>query len=448
MDGDAILRLRGFGIGFGDKTVLEHIHLAVPSRGAFVITGSGGAGKSTLVRTLAGHNDAQPALRTWGRVDYLGRPLSQCVTRPSLVGQNARLLMSSVAENLAVGLPDRERLTHLEQRILLGAALDRYGLAELGRVIEASVVDLPPGLQRRLAIVRSVLSDPALLMLDEPTAGLDDDEREPLLALLRAETAHRAVLVITHNRQDALRLGGQTALFASGQLQAVEETEEFFLRPSSEIVRHFVATGTCYLPPESFHSTTAPKAEPDTWRPPPPEATTAYPRSLHWVLPGQLAGLPRPGLLDELEDDLAGLAVLGVTLLVNLEETPTVPAAALDGIGIASLHFPIADMGAPAPSATLALCQTISAHLATGHRVAVHCRAGLGRTGTVLAAYLISLGSEALVALESVRRLQPRFVQSQPQLEFLQAFAEFLTERRAGGLTTRPLIERSLSKCP
>ena len=438
------LVLRGFGVAFGDTSILEQVELEVPARGAFSLVGSGGAGKSTLLRTLAGHNDAQPALRTWGRVEYAGRSLANG-PRPSLVGQNARLLMATVAENVAFGLPDRQRLTPLEQRITVRTALERHGLPELTDALDTSVVDLPLGVQRRLAVVRTVLCEPALLMLDEPTVGLGDADKALLLGLLAGECERRALLLVTHDRGAALALGGHVALLVGGRVVETGATTTFFRAPTTALGRLFVETGTCYLTTDE-PPTVDDVAVSDA---PPPRSTPARaPRSLHWILPGQLAGLPRPGLLKDVEDDLAGLVALGIDFLINLEETETVPAAALAAVGIEGHHHPIDDMGAPTTTAALELCAVVERAIRDGRRVAIHCRAGLGRTGTMLAAYLIHTGLDALEALESVRKLQPRFVQSSTQLEFLSEFERAVAHlRRLEGPTVRTTIERKSTEC-
>ncbi|MCA9609854.1 MAG: hypothetical protein KC619_29855, partial [Myxococcales bacterium] len=97
-----LLRLRGFGVAFEQTVVLASIDLDVPSRGIVNLVASAGEGKSTLLRTLAGLNDAQPALRTWGEAIYLGEPLG--AQRPALVQQHARLLTATVRENLVSAL--------------------------------------------------------------------------------------------------------------------------------------------------------------------------------------------------------------------------------------------------------------------------------------------------------------------------------------------------------
>jgi atypical dual specificity phosphatase len=88
-------------------------------------------------------------------------------------------------------------------------------------------------------------------------------------------------------------------------------------------------------------------------------------------------------------------------------------------------------MCAPGIEQAETLCREIAARIERNEVVAVHCHAGLGRTGTVLAAFLIWEGRPALDALEAVRRVEPRWVQSQEQVTFLDAFAHARAARSA-----------------
>src|SRR5690554_2679635 len=89
----AVLSLRGFGIGFSEKTIVASVDLDIPDRQVTVLLGPSGTGKSTLLRTLGGYHDASPNLRTWGEASYLGAPITS-EERPLLVGQNARMMMA------------------------------------------------------------------------------------------------------------------------------------------------------------------------------------------------------------------------------------------------------------------------------------------------------------------------------------------------------------------
>lgn len=432
---EALLQLRGFGVAFGERVVLSSVTLDVPPRGITMLMGPGGAGKSTLLRTLAGFNDGNPSLRTWGEALYAGCALGAGGhLAPALVAQSARLLMASVLENVVHGLPNRAALTPLAQRELARELLADSGLGALADRLDDRVVRLPLATQRRLAIMRSVLSAPALLCVDEPTAGLDEEEAEALLDYLAREGERRALLVVLHNQRHARRLDGTALLLAGGVIQEARPAQEFFETPQSRAARAFVRSGSCAVPsPDADPQSLDAAAEPP--RPPPAHVRHAAdrasgPRGFLWLIRGKLAGTPRPGIVRDLDEDLEALRRVGITVLISLTRTPP-DTAALQAYGIGNLWSPIPDMGAPSIDQAQWLCRQIEELIARGESVAVHCRAGLGRTGTVLAAFLIWQGREALEALEAVRRVEPKWVQSEEQVAFLEEFARVVSNRAA-----------------
>lgn len=442
---ERVLSLRGFGVAYGGKVVLAEIDLAVAEAGMTVLVGPCGTGKSTLLRTLAGQAAANPALRTWGEADYLGLPLGAAPAWPALVGQSARLMMSSVFENLVCNLPERARLTRAQQREIIERWLWENDLAALASRLEEPVVSLSLAQQRHVAIVRAVAADPRLLCLDEPTAGLADDEADRLLDHLRREACQRALIVTTHHQGHARRLGGRVALLAGGRIQEIQPSAAFFDTPSTQAGREFVRSGTCLLP--------SPDADPqdlDESVPPPPPLPDAArgaisgacgPRGFHWLRPGLLAGTPLPGVFHDRDYDLAALQRVGIRHLVNLTEHAMAPEP-LARFGIASHWFPVVDMTPPSTAQADAICDLVDRLVAAGEPVAVHCRAGLGRTGTVLAMHLIRTGLGAREALDAARRIEPRWVQSSSQIAALEAFAAHCAGRRADAIVSRSGFDR------
>jgi atypical dual specificity phosphatase len=431
-----VLDLRGYGVAFGEKIILRSVNLQVPDRDVTVLIGPAGTGKSTLLRTITGLNDANPSLRTWGNALYVGEPLGQGDT-PVLVAQNTKLMLANVLENVLHDLPERRSLSKLQQLDVGKRLLVHSGLAELVNDLEKSVVDLPLHLQRHLAIARSVAANPRVLCLDEPTTGLEEQHCQKLIHYITDEAKRRAILVVVHNQNHARSLGGNIALLAGGWIHEVARTEEFLKDPTSEAGKAFVRTGSCDVP--------SPNADPDElseealskYAPPPlDDMATNYisdafgPRNFLWLKKGMLAGTPRPGLLTEMEYDMKALKRVGVTVLINLTRTPF-DEEVLREYDIKGIFFPIADMEAPDIEDAKKLCYRISRLVHKGEAVAIHCKAGLGRTGTMLAASLIWEGQSALEALENVRKVEPRWVQSDEQVAFLEQFAE--TVRRDHG---------------
>jgi atypical dual specificity phosphatase len=426
------LELEAYGLAFGDKVVLADVTLEVPAHGILVLMGPGGAGKSSLLRTISGANDGNPSLRTWGRAALAGAPIRPGWT-PVLVAQKATLLIGTVLENLMSGYPERARLTQREQAETARRLLSGSGLEELGEALHRPVLDLPLGVRRRLAVVRSGAADPPLLCADEPTADLSDEEAVKLIALLRYQAQRRGVLFVTHNQRHARAAGGVTALLAGGRVHEIAPTDEFFAAPLSRAAQQFVRTGSCMEP--------SPGASPEDLEegviatPIPRAALSAVPavtgpRGFRWAKPGALGGTPRPGVVDEVEYDLAALQRVGVTVLVTLE-LDRFPEARLAPFGMRGLFFPFKDMSAPPVGAALEHCAQMAELMARGEVVALHCRAGLGRTGTMIVAQLIFEGQSAIEALEHARRVEPRWVQSAEQLEFLERFEKAVRARRS-----------------
>jgi len=424
-----VLDLKGFGVAFGDKIILSSVNLQIPDRGVNVLIGPAGTGKSTLLRTIAGLNDANPSLRTWGGAVYAGGPLGQG-DAPVLVAQNTKLMLANVLENVLHDLPERRSLTKLQQLDVGRRLLMRSGLEELVDDLEKSVVDLPLHLQRHLAMARSAAANPKVLCLDEPTTGLEELHSQKLIQYIVQEAQRRAILIVVHNQKHAAMLGGNIALLAGGWIHEQGETQEFLKDPTSEAGRMFVRTGSCDVPSPNANPEELSEEALNKYTPPPiDDKATNYvsdafgPRNFLWLKKGVLAGTPRPGLLTEMDYDMKALKRVGVTVLVNLTRTPF-DKSALKKYKIDGIHFPITDMHAPGIEEAKKLCYRISGLIQNGEVIALHCKAGLGRTGTMLAASLIWEGQSALEALENVRKVEPRWVQSEEQVEFLEKFAE------------------------
>ena len=431
-----MLSLQDFGVAFGERVVLDSITQEIHAPGCTVLLGPSGTGKSTLMRTLAGFNHANPSLRTWGSV-RCGLPGGECCVRPALVMQNSRLLVSTVQENLVCNLLERAAMTPAQQMERIAPLLEEAGWAQLLGKLLQKVVECSLGEQRVIAMLRCALSNPPLIMVDEPTTGLQAEGCSQVLDLLSHLSLRFGVLVVLHNLMEARRVANRVILLANGQVQEAAWADAFFSQPSTACGRLFLATGSCpeqsRPPPDASAGEISPANKATRRKAPPasPASQSLGPRGFLWVIPGKLAGTPWPGIVQEVHFDLGALKAVGVTHLIALTENPF-DTELLRGYGIHSTHSPMPDMHPPTEDQAWTLCNLIDSLITGGKTVAVHCRAGLGRTGTVLTAYWLWLarGSlSAVKALEDMRRIEPLWVQSQSQVDFLEAFAITVAKR-------------------
>lgn len=337
--------------------------------------------------------------------------------------------MSTIHENIVSGLPERSSLQRSQQIELVRRLLVHAGLDELLNKTNESVIKLPLGQQRHLAILRNAASSPKLLCIDEPTTGVEESLIEPLLNYISKEAKKCAVITTLHNQKHAKKLSGMVALLSGGWINECEPDQTFYSQPKSKAAKQFIKTGSCpSIGPEATDDDLI-FIDPTTVEFPPPIPAEAKkyvsdafgPRNFLWLQKGQLAGTPQPGLVVDLDYDLLLLKKVGVTTLINLrkDKPDTKP---LEKFGIKSLWFPIKDMAAPTLESAAKWCQQVSQLLQQGEVVAFHCKAGLGRTGTMLVCQLIWNGLSAIEALERARLIEPRWVQSDEQVTFIEQF--------------------------
>ena len=193
-----MIAARSLGRSFGAKSVLRDLDLDVAERDLVLVTGPNGSGKSTLLALCAGllaPTRGELDVRVdRGRIGYLAH-------EPLVYRELSAL------ENLDL----YGRLYRVpERRERIGRLLERYGLWEARR---ARVATLSRGMQQRLALCRTLLHEPDLLLLDEPYAGLDEEGGSLLDGELEALAGIRTLLLATHDPERVARLAtGRLAL--------------------------------------------------------------------------------------------------------------------------------------------------------------------------------------------------------------------------------------------
>jgi lipooligosaccharide transport system ATP-binding protein len=202
---------------FGDLIAVAGLDLEVPSGICLGLLGPNGAGKSTTMRLLTGQ-----AIADEGEIEVLGYRI------PSQ-SKHARALMGVVPQldNLDVELTAREnldvfarlyRIPRARRPAAVDAALVRAQLVDRA---DTKTEDLSGGMRRRLLIARGLVHDPPLVLLDEPTVGLDPQVRQELWGLIdRLRRAGTTVLMSTHYIEEAERLADEVAVMSAGRVIA------------------------------------------------------------------------------------------------------------------------------------------------------------------------------------------------------------------------------------
>jgi len=427
-----LLQLERFGVTFGNNAVLSDISCTVPEKGIVILTGPKGTERTILLHTLAGFGAKSIPHQVLGRAIYRGMPLGEN-GHLKLVVQNAQLMMASVLENVIVNLPERNQLTRPLQRELAQNLLKEAGLQELCERLDLAMASLPFALQRHLSILREIVANPPLLCIDEPTAGMADADAARLIAYLRDQATRRALLVAMHNQAHVRLLGGDAVLVVHGRMLEQQPVPQLFDNPRSPAAIEFAQTGKCSVAGyeaslnHQTHADHGLQAAQNTDAQ--AEVTENEPKrqiepgKFMWLKRGMLASTPTVGNLDSVDSDIETLRQHGITVLITLSET-SVDESALLAAGLKNIWEPIPDMHAPSITQGIRICKQIESLLKQNAVIAVQSDAGLGRTGTILVAHLLWKGISLHDALEYVRRVEPRWVQTQAQLDFLDEFSQ------------------------
>ncbi|MET0290534.1 MAG: thiol reductant ABC exporter subunit CydC [Pseudoxanthomonas sp.] len=182
------------------RTVLHEIDLVIAPGQRIALRGDSGAGKSSLMALLLRLADPTAGQLRYGGVDLRDVVQAQWHHRIAWLPQDAQVLAGSVRENLLLGLPDatNPQLWHVLRQVRLEAHFQQHADG-LDAWIGESGITLSAGQSRRLALARALLRPAPLLLLDEPTEGLDVDTAHALLRDLATAAIGRSVVIITHD---------------------------------------------------------------------------------------------------------------------------------------------------------------------------------------------------------------------------------------------------------
>jgi phosphate transport system ATP-binding protein len=236
----AKIEVEGLRVAFGANEVLKGITMAIPDRGVLAVIGPSGCGKSTFLRTLNRMNDGVPTLRLSGSVRLDGRDIYRngvdvvdLRRRVGMVFQRPNPFPMTIYQNVAFGLRIGGERNEGRIREKVEASLRQAALwDEVADRLRAPALSLSGGQQQRLCIARALAVEPEVLLMDEPASALDPVSTAKIEELVTALKERYAIVVVTHNMQQAARISTHTAFLLSGELVEFGPTREVFTNPT------------------------------------------------------------------------------------------------------------------------------------------------------------------------------------------------------------------------
>ncbi|MEN5083765.1 ABC transporter ATP-binding protein [Bosea sp. TWI1241] len=231
--------IEGVNLSYGDNHVLKDVNLAIEPGEFFAFLGPSGCGKTTLLRLIAGFNQADTGRVTIGGADITALPPWK--RDVGMVFQSYALWPHmTVRRNVAFGLEERGvKRAEIERRV--EAALALVGLAHLG---ERRPSQLSGGQQQRVAVARTVAVEPKVLLLDEPLSNLDAKMRVQVRRELRdlQQRLGLTTIFVTHDQEEANSICDRIAVMNDGTVQQVGTPMELYERPANLFVANFLGT--------------------------------------------------------------------------------------------------------------------------------------------------------------------------------------------------------------
>jgi phosphate transport system ATP-binding protein len=245
----AKMSARNVSVFYGDKRAIDDVSIDVSQEHVTAFIGPSGCGKSTFLRALNRMNDTIPSARVEGRIELDGEDIYgadmdvvQLRARVGMVFQKPNPFPKSIYENVAYG-PRIHGLASNKSEMdqIVERSLKRAGLWEevKDRLAESGTA-LSGGQQQRLCIARAIAVDPEVILMDEPCSALDPIATAKIEELIHELRGRYAIVIVTHNMQQAARVSQRTAFFHLGDLVEYGETSEIFTNPRETRTKDYI----------------------------------------------------------------------------------------------------------------------------------------------------------------------------------------------------------------
>jgi phosphate transport system ATP-binding protein len=248
-DGPPKMVASDVSVFYGDKKAINDVSISVSQENVTAFIGPSGCGKSTFLRTLNRMNDTISGARVDGAIHLDGEDIYassmdvvQLRARVGMVFQKPNPFPKSIYENVAYG-PRIHGLAAGKARLdeIVEQSLRRAGLWEevKDRLTESGTA-LSGGQQQRLCIARAIAVDPEVILMDEPCSALDPIATAKIEELIHALRGRYAIVIVTHNMQQAARVSQRTAFFHLGTLVEYGDTSEIFTNPRETRTKDYI----------------------------------------------------------------------------------------------------------------------------------------------------------------------------------------------------------------
>ncbi len=248
------MRIESVWLAYGEHWVVRDVSLPVRQGEVLGLIGASGSGKTTLLRSLNRLTEVTAGAARAGRITLDDEEIHELEVnalrrRVSMVFQQPNPFPMSIFDNVAYALAEqrpaagrrrRRRSAELEQSV--ADALRRAGLyEEVAGDLERSALRLSGGQQQRLCIARALAAQPEVLLLDEPCSALDPISTATIEDLIVGLRESVAIVIVTHNLQQAQRVADHVAFMHLGELVEYGTSADIFDRPSRQRTRDYIA---------------------------------------------------------------------------------------------------------------------------------------------------------------------------------------------------------------
>ncbi len=240
---------RDVNVFYGDVQAIKNVSIDVDMDNVTAFIGPSGCGKSTFLRSLNRMNDTIPGARVEGRIELDGEDIYasgmdvvQLRARVGMVFQKPNPFPKSIYDNVAYG-PRIHGLARSKADVdqIVETSLTRAGLwNEVKDRLSASGTALSGGQQQRLCIARAIAVDPEVILMDEPCSALDPIATARIEELIHDLRGKYAIIIVTHNMQQAARVSQRTAFFHLGTLVEYGQTTEIFTNPKAVRTKDYI----------------------------------------------------------------------------------------------------------------------------------------------------------------------------------------------------------------